>query len=63
MAFYHAFAILQFFGDHDKSLQFMVDCTKLHPKACVLYCGPLFGVLMVHHPDTARVFCGSGDVH
>ena len=51
---------LQFFSDRDKSLQFLVECTKLYPKAHVIYLCPFIGVLIVHHPDTARVFCGSG---
>ena len=52
---------LQFFGDRDKGLQYLVDCTKLYPKGHVVYLCPIFGVLFVHHPDTARVFFGSGE--
>ena len=53
---------MQFFDDHDKTLQFLVECTKLYPKAHVLYFGSMIGLLYVHHPDTVRVFCGSGNV-
>ena len=29
----------------------------------MLYLGPMFGMLFVHHPDTARAFFGSGNVY
>jgi len=53
---------LQIFRNQDEGLQWMVECTKLHPKMHVAHLGHLFYVLFVHHPDTAKEFFGSGCV-
>jgi len=51
---------IQIFRNQDEGLQWMVECTKLHPKMHVAHLGHLFYVLFVHHPDTAKEFFGSG---
>ena len=40
-----------------------MGCTQFYPKAHVVYLGSVIGVLFLHHPDTARTFFGSGNVH
>ena len=38
-----------------------MGCTKLYSKLHVVYLGSVNGMLFLHHPDTARIFFGSGN--
>ena len=40
-----------------------MECTKLYPKMHVMYMGSMFGVLILHHPETAKCYFGTGNVY